>query len=105
MARARNSTIAERPEPGDLIYFYWGQKYQGRSAKRILALKSWHGPALLVAWESNVNAFVSYKGQLVKCAAEHIRRMIVCKMPAEVLDLPPQGLLWSHLDLVGFAPG
>lgn len=65
--------MTQQPKPGDIVYFYRDQKYKGRQAKRILALRRWHGPALLVAWEDDSTCFVSHKGQLVKCAAEHVR--------------------------------
>ena len=74
ISRSSTTTLTERPLPGDIVYFYRYQKYPGRLAKRVLALRRWHGPALLVAWEGENNCFVSHKGQLVKCAAEHIRK-------------------------------
>jgi hypothetical protein len=74
LARSRNTTVTSQPAPGEMVYFYRFQKYKGRQAKRVLALRRWHGPALLVAWEGPTNCFVSHKGQLVKCSAEHIRR-------------------------------
>ena len=73
LARSRTTTLTQQPKPGDIAYFYRDQKYKGRQAKRILALRRWHGPASLVAWEGDSNCFVSHKGQLVKFAAEHVR--------------------------------
>ena len=43
------------------------------ASKKRLTLKRWHGPALLVALEGHASAFLSYKGQLTKCALEHVR--------------------------------
>lgn len=39
-------------------------------------MRRWRGPSLLVALEGegNANAFLSHRGQLTKCALEHIRK-------------------------------
>ena len=57
-----------------IVYFWRETKYNSRHSvnRRKLTLKRWHGPALLVAKET-INAYVSFKGQLTKCALEHIR--------------------------------
>jgi len=56
-------------------YFWRESKYnpKGSVSKGKLLLKRWHRPALLVAKEGHANAFVSFKGQLTKCALEHVR--------------------------------
>ena len=74
MARSRTTTLTTRPEAGDIVYFFRDQKYRGRQAKRVLALRRWHGPCLLVAYEGDNNCFVSHKGQLVKCSVEQVRK-------------------------------
>ena len=51
LPRSRTTTLTQQPKPGDIVYFYRDQKYKGRQGKRILALRRWHGPSLLVAWE------------------------------------------------------
>ena len=74
LARSRTTTLTTRPEAGDIVYFFRDQKYRGRQAKRVLALRRWHGPCLLVAYEGDNNVFVSHKGQLVKCSVEQVRK-------------------------------
>lgn len=75
LSRSRNPTMHDLPSPGEIVYFYRFQKYQGKNhAKKVLALRQWHGPALLLAIEGNSIAFVSYKNQLHRCALEHIGR-------------------------------
>lgn len=77
VARSRTSTLTSSAplEPGSIVYFWRESKYnpKGSVSKRKLLLKRWHGPALLVAKEGHANAFVSFKGQLTKCALEHVR--------------------------------
>lgn len=75
LARSRNSTLEEAPTPGSICYFYRPLRYNNKTApsKKKLTLKRWHGPALLIALEGNTNGFLSYKGQLTKCALEHVR--------------------------------
>ena len=60
-------------EPGDIVYFW--SKYNSKTApsKKRLSLRRWHGPALLVALEGHNAGYVSFKGQLSKCAREHLR--------------------------------
>ena len=53
LARSRTKTLTTRPEAGDIVYFFRDQKYRGRQAKRVLALRRWHGPCLLVAYEGD----------------------------------------------------
>ena len=74
LARSRTTTLTTRPEAGDIVYVFCDQKYRGRQAKRVLALRRWHGPCLLVAYEGDNNVFVSHKGQLVKCSVEQVRK-------------------------------
>ena len=75
LARCRSTTIEQVPEPGTICYFYRPLRYNNKTmpSKKKLTLKRWHGPALLVATEGNSSAFLSYKGQLTKCALEHVR--------------------------------
>ena len=75
LARSRNPTIEQLPEPGTICYFYRPLKYNNKTApsKKKLTLKRWHGPALLLAIEGRSSGYLSYKGQLTKCALEHIR--------------------------------
>lgn len=74
-ARSRTSTQTMPLEPGMIVYFWREQRANSRHGpqKKRLMLRRWHGPALLIAREGNVNAYVSFKGQLTKCALEHLR--------------------------------
>ena len=74
LARSRSSTVVQTPEAGSIVYFWRVQKYNSKTApaKRKLNLRRWHGPALVVAQEGP-NLYLSFKGQLTKCAAEHVR--------------------------------
>ena len=76
LARSRSTTVTQKFEPGMIVYFYRQTKYNNNKtgpSKKKLALRRWHGPGLLVALEGHANAFVSHKGQLTKCALEHLR--------------------------------
>ena len=75
LARSRNPTIEQLPEPGTICYIYRPLKYNNKTApsKKKLTLKRWHGPALILAIEGRSSGYLSYKGQLTKCALEHIR--------------------------------
>ncbi|CAJ1376426.1 unnamed protein product [Effrenium voratum] len=77
LARSRSTTTthAQALEPGMIVYFYRQTKYNNKTSpsKKRLSLRRWHGPALLVAKEGHTSAFVSFKGQLTKCAVEHLR--------------------------------
>ena len=75
IARSRAPTSQHGLVPGDIVYFFRQARYNNKTAasKKKLALRRWHGPALLVALEGNVNGFVSFRGQLTKCALEHLR--------------------------------
>ena len=75
LARSRSSTIEQAPEPGTICYFYRPLKYNSKNSgnRRKLTLKRWHGPALLAATEGTSSAYLSHKGQLTKCALEHVR--------------------------------
>ena len=75
LAKSRSSTQTQQVEPGQIVYFWRESKYNPRSShsRRKLLLRRWHGPALLVAIEGHANAFVSFRGQMTKCALEHIR--------------------------------
>ena len=76
VARSRSSTVTSMQglEPGSIVYFYRQSKYNNTTAasKKKLSLRRWRGPALLVALKPN-NGYVSYRGQLSKCALEHLR--------------------------------
>ena len=67
--------MAQQLEPGDIVYFWRESKYNSKTApsKKRLSLKRWHGPALLVALEGHNAGYVSFKGQLSKCARENLR--------------------------------
>ena len=74
-ARSRTSTIEHNLQPGQIVYFYRQTRYNNKTSgsKKRLSLRRWHGPALLIALEGHTNGFVSYRGQLTKCALEHLR--------------------------------
>ena len=76
LARSRNPTVQDLPEPGSICYFYRPLRFNRKdsASRKRLSLKRWHGPALMVAREGNSNAFLSHKGQLTKCALEHVRK-------------------------------
>ena len=75
LARSRNPLAEQHLAPGDIAYFWRESRYNSRTApsKKRLSLRRWHGPALLVALEGERAGFVSFKGQLTKCAREHLR--------------------------------
>lgn len=74
VARSRSSTVEQTPEAGSIVYFWRAQKYNSKTApaKRRLLLKRWRGPSLVVA-KDGPNLYLSFKGQLTKCPAEHVR--------------------------------
>jgi transposase InsO family protein len=86
LARARSTTLADVPQPGDLCYFWRASKYnprrkdQSTNSRRKLDLRRWFGPAMMVALENGkdggvgANAFLSFRGQLTKCGLEHVRK-------------------------------
>jgi hypothetical protein len=63
---------------GDIIYFFREQKAastRGAKKKKLL-LRQWHGPAMVIAIEGGrvpTAAYVSYRGNLTKCAMQHLR--------------------------------
>ena len=77
VARSRSTTTTHQQqlEPGMIVYFFRNSKYNNKTSpsKKRLSLRRWHGPALLIAKEGHANVFVSFKGQLTKCAVEHVR--------------------------------
>ena len=87
LARSREPTISRSIQPGDTVYFWRAQKLNRRgdprlstsSRRRRLELRRWHGPAIVLALEQSsedsavTNAFLSFKGQVTKCALEHVR--------------------------------
>ena len=108
LGRSRNPTVQEMPEPGTICYFFRPMRYNSKTgpSKKKLTLKRWHGPALLVAVEGKTSAYLSYKGQLTKCALEHVRQASTMEqiaaeswreaideaVEAATLDLTRQGL-------------
>ena len=75
LSRSRNTTVTQPLEPGSIVYYFRQTKYNNKTSgsKKKLSLRRWHGPALLVANEGTTNCFLSHKGQLTKCAREHVR--------------------------------
>ena len=79
--RARKAVPWESFKIGDLVYFYREQKVapgggSRGSRKKKLLLRQWHGPALVAALEGGrtpTSAYLTYRGNLTKCAIEHIR--------------------------------
>ncbi|CAK8992833.1 unnamed protein product, partial [Durusdinium trenchii] len=63
------------PTPGSICYFYRPLRYNNKmsQSRKKLTLKRWHGPAMMVAMDGHASVFLSYKGQLTKCALEHVR--------------------------------
>ena len=74
-SRSTSTTHQQQLEPGMIVYFFGNSKYNSKTSpsKKRLSLRRWHGPALLIAKEGHANVFVSFKGQLAKCAVEHVR--------------------------------
>ena len=87
LARSREPSTAEPPSPRGVVYFWRAQRATRRgdprtstsSRRRRLELRRWHGPAVLIALEASgetgfpTNAFLSFRGQVTKCALEHVR--------------------------------
>ena len=87
LARSREPTTSSLPSPGDVVFFWRAQRLNRRgdprlstsSRRRRLELRRWHGPAILIALEGDGqegiprNAFLSFRGQVTKCALEHVR--------------------------------
>ena len=77
-ARARKIPGWDVFKAGDIVYFFREQKAastRGAKKKKLL-LRQWHGPALVVAIEGGrvpTAAYVSYRGNLTKCAMQHLR--------------------------------
>ena len=79
-SRARRACSWHTYQMGDIVFFYRQQKAAGggpRGSKRKkLLLNQWHGPAMITALEGGrvpTAAYVAYKGNLTKCALEHLR--------------------------------
>jgi len=70
LSRSRNTAVTQPLEPGSIVYYFRQTKYNNKTAgsRKKLILRRWHGPALLVANEGDVNCFLSHKGQVTKCA-------------------------------------
>ena len=75
LARSRSTTMEAAPTPGSICYFYRPLRYNNKmsQSRKKLTLKRWHGPAMMVAMDGHASVFLSYKGQLTKCALEHVR--------------------------------
>ena len=75
LARSRSTTMEAAPTPGSICYFYRPLRYNNKmsQSQKKLTLKRWHGPAMMVAMDGHASVFLSYKGQLTKCALEHVR--------------------------------
>ena len=67
---------------GDVVCFYRMQKPVAKKYKHVqrkrLALKRWHGPAVILAIEGSpssvpISAYVAYRGNVTKVAMEHLR--------------------------------
>ena len=80
-SRARKAADWQAYKIGDLVYFFRQQKVapgggnRGGRKKRLL-LQQWHGPGMIAALEGGripTAAYVSYRGNLTKCAIEHLR--------------------------------
>ena len=77
-ARARRATGWDKFQTGDIVYFYREQKpvtTRGTKRKKVL-LRQWHGPSIVVAIEGGQTptaAYVTYRGNLTKCAMQHLR--------------------------------
>ncbi|CAK9056115.1 unnamed protein product [Durusdinium trenchii] len=67
--------VQAAPTPGSICYFYRPLRYNNKmsQSRKKLTLKRWHGPAMMVAMDGHASVFLSYKGQLTKCALEHVR--------------------------------
>ena len=76
-SRARRAASWTTFQLGDVVYFYRVQKMAGRGTKRKrLGLNQWHGPGMIMALEGGkvpTGAYVAYRGNLTKCAVEHLR--------------------------------
>ena len=76
-SRARRAASWTTFQLGDVVYFYRVQKMAGRGTKRKrLVLNQWHGPGMIMALEGGkvpTGAYVAYRGNLTKCAIEHLR--------------------------------
>ena len=76
-SRARRAASWTTFQLGDVVYFYRVQKMAGRGTKRKrLVLNQWRGPGMIMALEGGkvpTGAYVAYRGNLTKCAIEHLR--------------------------------
>jgi hypothetical protein len=73
---ARPRTLPVEIKVGDIVYFWREQKYnpKGGSNKRKILYRRWHGPAMVIGLEGDVNCYVGHRGQTTKCAREHVRK-------------------------------
>lgn len=96
-ARARRAVPWTTFQLGDIVYFFRQQKVapggaaRGTKRKKLI-LNQWHGPSMVAALEGGrvpVAAYIAYRGNLTKCAIEHIR-------PASTLERLAMGE-WEEL--------
>ena len=89
LARSRAESPEDQlPQPGDIVFFFRQQRASRRKGganaatsaqRRKLELRRWHGPGL-IATELGAdgapgrNCFISFRGQITKCAREHVRK-------------------------------
>ena len=87
LAKSRTTTLTQDLHPGQVVYYFRQSKYNNKTepSRRKLSLRRWHGPALLVAFDGHASCFVSHKGQLTKCAMEHVR-------PASMMEQVASGV-------------
>ena len=90
LARSRAEPAEDQqPQPGDIVFFFRQQKANRpkgaanaatSSQRRRLELRRWHGPGMLIATEVGSDGmpggccFVSFRGQITRCAREHVRK-------------------------------
>ena len=67
---------------GSLVYFYREQKvipkmdasgHRQPGKRRTLALRKWHGPAMIIGHESNTGIYLGYRGGVTKSCPEAVR--------------------------------
>ena len=75
VSQSRTTTLTQELYPGQVVYYFRFSKYNAKTepSRRKLSLRRWHGPALLVTFDGSNSVFVSHRGQLSKCAREHVR--------------------------------
>ena len=73
ISQSRTTTFTQDLQPGQVVYYFRQSKYNNKTepSRRKLSLR--RCPALLVAFDGQASCFLSHKGQLTKCALEHVR--------------------------------